>query len=162
MAQTARCDGAIPMSVPSLVVDKRLIPQEILKDSVILHLALAYLAVGKRLEQKTRCSQTRGFILSTLRGGASLNQNQIATLLGFDRTVVHRAVKTMIREGLLSERKAESGRALLVQLTAKGNKYRESLVKERRALDDHLRERFTPDDISNLLRLLKRFAEFEA
>jgi DNA-binding MarR family transcriptional regulator len=149
------------MSTPNLVVGKKLIPQEILKDSLILHLASAYFAVGKRLEQKTRCSQTRGFILSTLRGGASLNQNQIATLLGFDRTVVHRAVKTMIREGLLSERRAESGRALLVQLTAKGNKYRESLIKERRALDDHLRERFTPDDISNLLRLLKRFAELE-
>ena len=159
MAQTARCHGAISMSAPNLAVDKRLIPQEILKDSVILHLASAYFAVGKRLEQKTQCSQTRGFILSTLRGGASLNQNQIATLLGFDRTVVHRAVKTMIREGLLSERKAESGRALLVQLTPKGNKYRESLIKERRALDDHLRERFSAEDISNLLRLLKRVAE---
>ena len=149
------------MSTPNLTVDKKLIPQEMLKDSVILHLASAYFAVGKRLEQKTQCSQTRGFILSTLRGGASLNQNQIATLLGFDRTVVHRAVKTMIREGLLSERKAESGRALLVQLTAKGSKDRESLIKERRTLDDHLRERFTPDDISNLLRLLKRVAELK-
>jgi len=160
MAQTARCYGAISMSAPYLAVDKKLIPQEILKDSVILHLASAYFAVGKRLEQKTQCSQTRGFILSTLRGGASLNQNQIATLLGFDRTVVHRAVKTMIREGLLSERKAGFGRALLVQLTAKGNKYRESLIKERRAMDDHLRERFTADDVANLLRLLKRLAEF--
>jgi hypothetical protein len=36
-------------------------------------------------------SQTRGFILSTLGGGVALNQNQIAKLLGFDRTVVHRA-----------------------------------------------------------------------
>jgi len=160
MAQTARCYGAISMSAPYLAVDKKLIPQEILKDSVILHLASAYFAVGKRLEQKTQCSQTRGFILSTLRGGTSLNQNQIATLLGFDRTVVHRAVKTMIREGLLSERKAGFGRALLVQLTAKGNKYRESLIKERRAMDDHLRERFTADDVASLLRLLKRLAEF--
>jgi DNA-binding MarR family transcriptional regulator len=142
-------------------VDKKLIPQEILKDSVILHLASAYFSIGRRLEQKTQCSQTRGFIMSTLRGGASLNQNQIATLLGFDRTVVHRAVKTMIQEGLLSERKAEKGRSLLVQLTAKGNKYRESLIKERRALDDVLREHFTPEDISALLHLLKRLAELE-
>src|SRR6266853_4764240 len=100
------------MSVPNLVVDKKLIPAEILKDSVILHLASAYFSIGKRLEQKTQCSQTRGFILSTLRGGAALNQNQIATLLGFDRTVVHRAVKSMVRKGLVSERKAKSGRAL--------------------------------------------------
>ncbi|HJZ63870.1 MAG TPA: MarR family winged helix-turn-helix transcriptional regulator [Candidatus Acidoferrum sp.] len=145
----------------NLAVDKGLIPPEILKDSVILHLALAYFSIGKRLEQKTQCSQTRGFILSTLRGGASLNQNQIATMLGFDRTVVHRAVKGMIEEGLLSERKAEKGRALLVQLTPKGNKYREGLIKERRALDDLLRQHFTPEEASTLVRLLHRLAELE-
>jgi DNA-binding MarR family transcriptional regulator len=149
------------MSAANLAVDKKLIPQELLKDSVILNLAAAYFSIGKRLEQKTQCSQTRGFILSTLRGGASLNQNQIATLLGFDRTVVHRAVKTMIQEGLLSERKAERGRALLVQLTAKGSKYRESLIKERRALDEVLSEQLTPDEISTLLHLLKRVAELK-
>src|SRR5215468_9886632 len=103
MAAAVGVHGAISMSA-NLVVDKKLIPQEILKDSVILHLASAYFSIGKRLEKKTGCSQTRGFILSTLRGGASLNQNQIATVLGFDRTSVHRAVKTMIQEGLLSER----------------------------------------------------------
>ena len=145
----------------NLVVDKKLIPQEILKDSLVLHLASAYFSIGKRLEQKTGCSQTRGFILSTLRGGTSLNQNQIATLLGFDRTVVHRAVKTMIQEGLLSERKAEKGRSLLVQLTTKGNKYRESLIKERRALDDIIRENFSPEDLSKFLHLLKQLAELQ-
>jgi len=99
--------------------------------------------------------------MATLRGGASLNQNQIAILLGFDRTVVHRAVKTMIQEGLLTERKAESGRALLVQLTAKGNKYREYLIEERRAVDEKLRKQLTSDEISTLIRLLKRLAELE-
>src|SRR5882672_9627936 len=52
-----------------IAVDKKLIPQEILKDSVILHLASAYFSIGKRLEQKTQCSPTRGFIMATLRGG---------------------------------------------------------------------------------------------
>lgn len=144
-----------------ITVDKKLIPQELLKDSILIHLAAAYFAVGKRLEQKTGCSQTRGFILSTLRGGASLNQNQIATLLGFDRTVVHRSVKSLLKEGLVSERKAPRGRSLLVQLTAKGTKYRESLIAERRALDDSLRSHFTPGDIVSLLRLLKHLAELE-
>jgi len=144
-----------------IIVDKKLIPREILKDSVLLHLASAYFSIGKRLEKKTKCSQTRGFILSTLRGGAALNQNQIATLLGFDRTVVHRAIKTMIHEGLLSERKADRGRALLVQLTAKGNKYREGLIKERRAAEDKMRKEFTPVQVSTLIRLLKRVAELE-
>jgi len=142
-----------------IAVDKKLIPPEVLKDSVLVHLAAAYYSVGKQLEQKTRCSQTRGFIMSTLRGGAARNQNQIATLLGFDRTVVHRAIKTMIQEGLLSERKAKSGRALLVQLTAKGNKYREYLIKERRAAEEKLRKELTPGEIDTLLRLLKVIAE---
>jgi DNA-binding MarR family transcriptional regulator len=142
-----------------IAVDKKLIPSEILKGSVLVHLAAAYYSVGKQLEQKTRCSQTRGFIMSTLRGGAARNQNQIATLLGFDRTVVHRAIKTMIHEGLLSERKAKSGTALLVQLTAKGNKYREYLIKERRAAEEKLRKKLAPDEIAKLLRLLKVIAE---
>jgi DNA-binding MarR family transcriptional regulator len=144
-----------------IAVDKKLIPEEILKDSVLVHMAAAYFSIGKRLEQKTQCSQTRGFIMSTLRGGASLNQNQIATLLGFDRTVVHRSIKTMIHEGLLSERKAPSGRALLVQLTAKGNKYREYLINERRAVDEKLRKKLKPEEIATLVRLLKVVAELE-
>ncbi len=104
---------------------------------------------------------TRGFILSRLRGGAALNQNQIATQLGFDRTVVHRAIKTMSQEGLLSERKADTGRALLAQLTAKGNKCREGLIKERRAAEEKLRKELTPAQSSTLVRLLKRVAELE-
>jgi DNA-binding MarR family transcriptional regulator len=144
-----------------IIIDKKLIPQEILKDSVLLNLAAAYFSIGKKLEQKTKCSQTRGFIMSTLRGGATLNQNQIATMLGFDRTVVHRAIKTMIHEGLLSERKADTGRALLVQLTAKGDQYREGLIKERRAAEGKLRKELTPSETSTLIRLLKRVSELE-
>ena len=145
-----------------IAVDKKLIPREILKDSVLAHLAQAYFAVGKRLEQKTRCSQTRGFILSTLRGGAARNQNQIATLLGFDRTVVHRAIKKMIHEGLLAARKAASGRALLVHLTPKGNKYREYLIKERRALDERVQKQFSRGEIATLIRLLGAIAEMKS
>ena len=157
MAEASRRHGDDLM----IIVEKKLIPAEILKDSVLLHLAQAYFSVGKRLEQKTQCSQTRGFILSTLRGGASLNQNQIATLLGFDRTVVHRSIKSMIKEGLISERKADTGRALLVQLTAKGNRYREYLIKERQALDETLRKELTPEDRTTLIRLLKAVSELE-
>ena len=141
--------------------DKRPIPPEILRDSAIAHIAQAYFSITRRLEQKTGCSATRGFILATLRGGAALNQNQIAKLLGFDRTVVHRAIKGMIKEGLLTERKAESGRALLLHLTAKGNKYREYLIKERRAVDEKLRRVLKPDEISILIRLLDAAAALE-
>src|SRR5579863_5820516 len=144
-----------------IAVDKKLIPAEILKGSVLVHIALAYFSVGKRLEQKTRCSQTRGFIMSTLRGGAVLNQNQIATLLGFDRTVVHRSIKTMLQEGLVSERRAESGRALLVQLTPKGNKYRELLIRERRAAEKKVRKKLTLQQTATLIRLLKTVAEVD-
>jgi DNA-binding MarR family transcriptional regulator len=141
--------------------DNKPIPAEILNDAVLVHLAAAYFSVAKRLEQKTHCSQTRGFIMSTLRGGAELNQNQIATLLGFDRTVVHRAIKSMTREGLASQKKAKSGKAILIQLTEKGNKYRERLIKERRAAEEKLRTELTPAERSTLLRLLKLVSELK-
>ena len=35
------------------------------------------------------------------------------------------------------------------------------MIKERRALDEKLREQLTPDEIAVLLGLLKRIAEFE-
>src|SRR5580692_9853593 len=119
------------------------IPDDILKDSVLAHIAAAYFSVAKRLERMTQCSATRGFILSTLRGGVTLNQNQIATLLGFDRTVVHRAIKSMVKEGLVSERKAKSGRAIHVRLTPKGNRYREKLIKARVDADEIVRHQLT-------------------
>ncbi len=146
---------------PKIIVPKKDIPQDILKDSVLAHVAAAYFSVGKRLERKTQCSATRGFILSTLRGGAALNQNQIATLLGFDRTVVHRAIKSMVQEGLVSERKAKSGRAIHVTLTPKGHQYRKRLINARIAADDKLRKQLTPGERTTLLRLLKLIAELE-
>jgi len=134
------------------------VPENILKDSVLGHIAAAYFSVGKQLERKTGCSATRGFILATLRGGASLNQNQIAKLLGFDRTVVHRSVKSLIREGLLAEKKASTGRALLLTLTPKGNKYREQLIQARIAADEKVRQALTPKERATLLRLLQHLA----
>jgi DNA-binding MarR family transcriptional regulator len=143
------------------ILPKNDLPEDILRDSLLAHIAAAYFSVGKRLERKTQCSATRGFILSTLRGGATRNQNQISTLLGFDRTVVHRAIKSMAQEGLVSERKAESGRAIHVQLTPQGNKYRERLIKARAAADETVRHHLTPAERATLLRLLKLIAEIE-
>jgi len=143
------------------IVLRKEVPQDILKGSVLAHIASAYFSAGKRLERQTRCSATRGFILSTFRGGATPNQNQIATLLGLDRTVVHRAIKSMVREGLVSERRARSGRAIHLQLTAKGNRYRDRLIQARIAADESIRHQLTPDEHATLLRLLKLIAELE-
>jgi DNA-binding MarR family transcriptional regulator len=143
------------------VVPQKDIPEKILSDSVLAHIAAAYFSVGKTLERKTQCSATRGFILSTLRGNASPNQNQIATLLGLDRTVVHRAIKSMVQEGLVSERKAKSGRAILVKLTPKGHNYRKRLITARMAADDKIRKELTSEERVTLLRLLRLIAELE-
>src|SRR5215469_13552354 len=143
------------------IIPGRQVPQDILKGSVLAHIWAAYFSAGKRLERQTRCSVTRGHILSTLRGGATLNQNQIARLVGLDRTVVHRAIKSMVREGLVSERTAKSGRAIHVQLTAKGNRYRERLIKTRVAADETVRQQMTPEERETLLRLLRLVAEIE-
>jgi DNA-binding MarR family transcriptional regulator len=143
------------------IIPEKGVPEDVLSDSVLAHIAAAYFSVGKRLERKTRCSATRGFILSTLRGDATLNQNQIATHLGLDRTVVHRAIKSMVQEGLVSERKAKSGRAIHVKLTRKGHEYRERLIRARIAADDQVRKELTSGDRATLLRLLRLVAELE-
>lgn len=143
------------------ILPKNDIPGDILKDSLLAHIAAAYFSVGKKLERKTQCSATRGFILSALRGGVELNQNQIATHLGLDRTVVHRAIKLMVSEGLLSEKKAEAGRAINLRLTAEGKKYRERLIKARVAADERIRQKMTPEQRETLLRLLKTIAQCE-
>jgi DNA-binding MarR family transcriptional regulator len=157
VATTSRCDGDRPMNI----LPRKEIPDDILKGSVLAHIAAAYFSVGKRLERKTECSATRGFILSTLRDGTALNSNQIATLLGLDRTVVHRAIKSLVEEGLVSEHRAKSGRAIRVELTAKGRKYRERLIKVRVAADESVRRQMTSEERETLLRLLKVVAECE-
>ena len=157
MATTSRCDGDRPMNI----LPRKEIPDDILKGSVLAHIAAAYFSVGKRLERKTECSATRGFILSTLRDGTALNSNQIATLLGLDRTVVHRAIKSLVEEGLVSEHRAKSARAIRVELTAKGRKYRERLIKVRVAADESVRRQMTSEERETLLRLLKVVAECE-
>jgi len=143
------------------VIPVKEVPEEILKDSILAHIAAAYFSVGKRLERKTQCSATRGFILSTLRDGATPNQNQIATLLSMDRTVVHRAIKSLAQEGLVSEQRAKFGRAIQVKLTPKGRKYRERLIEARATADESVRRQMTPAEREMLLRLLKLVAECE-
>ncbi len=143
------------------IIPRKEVPEEVLEDSVLAHIAAAYFAAGKRLERQTGCSATRGFILSTLRAGATLTQNQIARLLGLDRTVVHRAIKSMVKEGLVSERRARSGRAIHVTLTPKGQRYRKRLIEARIAADDEIRRKMTREERAMLLRLLKVVAELE-
>jgi DNA-binding MarR family transcriptional regulator len=144
-----------------IAVDKKTIPEEIRKDSVLVELAAAYFSISKQLERKTGCSQTRGFILSTLRGGAERNQNQIATMLGLDRTVVHRVIGTLRKEGLVSKKKAAKGRTFVIRLTRKGEKYREFLIKQRRAAEEKLRRSFQPEERAMLIRLLEVVAGLE-
>jgi DNA-binding MarR family transcriptional regulator len=157
MAAAAGNDGDDPM----IAIEKKMIPDEILKDSVLVNIAAAYFSVSKQLERRTGCSQTRGFILSTLRGGAERNQNQIATMLGFDRTVVHRAIGTMVKEGLVSKKKARAGRTFVIRLTLKGEQYREFLIKERRTAEEKLRGALKPEERGTLIRLLGIVAKFE-
>ena len=141
------------------ILPRKEIPDDILKDSVLGYLAAAYFSVGKRLERKTQCSATRGFILSTLRDGTALNQNQIATLLGLDRTVVHRAIKSLAQEGLVSEHRTKTSRAIGVRLTAKGEKYRRRLIEARETADESVRQQMTSEECETLVRLLKLVAE---
>jgi DNA-binding MarR family transcriptional regulator len=157
MAAAAGIDGDDAM----IALEKQTIPEEILKDSVLAHLAAAYFSVSKQLERQTRWSSTRGFILSTLRDGAEKNQNQIAVFLGLDRTVVHRSIGTMLREGLIARKREKSGRAFIVRLTAKGKKYREFLIRERRAAEEKVRSQLSAEESLALISMLRKVAGTE-
>jgi hypothetical protein len=50
---------------------------------------------------------------------------------------------------------------LPVQLTFKGNKYRDSLIQERRNAEEKLRKELKPREISTLIHLLSQIAEFK-
>lgn len=143
------------------MIVRKPVPDDILKDSVLAHVAAAYFSVGKQLERKTGCSATRGFILNALRGGAALNQNQVATALGLDRTVVHRAIKGMVEEGLIAEKQPTSGRAIDLKLTPKGNRYHDDLVQQRIAADEKVRDAMSAAERENLIRLLKSITDLE-
>ncbi|HEY1764681.1 MAG TPA: MarR family winged helix-turn-helix transcriptional regulator [Opitutaceae bacterium] len=127
-------------------------------ESVILSLHAAYQTIGKTLEQRIQVPATRGWILASFRGGPSLNQNQIATLLGIDRTVVHRTVKALIKEGLLKETPAPTGRSLLLSLSDKGETARQELVRERKALEEEVRAKLGHGKSETLLSLLRTLA----
>jgi DNA-binding MarR family transcriptional regulator len=67
----------------------------------------------------------------------------------------------MVQEGLVSERKAKSGRAIHVRLTPKGHNYRKRLIKARMAADNRVRKELTLEDRATLLRLLRLIAELD-
>ena len=135
------------------------LPNGILDDSVLAHIANAYFSIAKTLERTTQCPTTRGFVLSALHAGTAPNQNQISLQLGIDRTVVHRAIKSMAEEGLVSEHKEKVGRAIQVRLTAKGKKYHQRLVEVRKSADEVVRAQLTSEEHNLLLNLLQRISE---
>jgi DNA-binding MarR family transcriptional regulator len=67
----------------------------------------------------------------------------------------------MLREGLVSKKKAGSGRAFVIRLTPKGEKYREFLIKERRVAEEKLRSLLNAEERATLIRLLGIVAEFQ-
>ncbi len=82
-------------------------------------------------------------------------------MLGMDRTVIHRAVKAMVKEGLLTERRETEGRAIAVKLSTKGIRFRAGLIEARVAADRAISAQMPTEDRQMLLRLLKLVAECE-
>jgi len=93
-----------------------------------VHLAAAILFGGKATAQNA-CSQTRGFILSLCAAAPLLApEPKLPATAGLSTDRGHRANRNHYSEVLLSERKAPSGRALLVPTHAKGQ-YREFSIR---------------------------------
>lgn len=157
MAKTNRNNGKVYMNFSF----QKIIPEEIIKNSLFLNVTSAAWSLVTAFEKGTQTSQNRFLILIVFRGGVILNQNQIANLLGLDRTVVHRIVKSLILEKLLSETKAETGKSFLLRLTQKGELFRERLIAERKAIDQKLGKLLNPKETLILTRALKKIANFD-
>lgn len=67
----------------------------------------------------------------------------------------------MVAEGLLSEHKEKTGRAIQIRLTAKGKKYHQRLVEVRKSADEMVGAQLTSKERNLLLHLLKRISECE-
>lgn len=120
------------------------VPAQTQRASLILSLVAAHSAIIREMESRAKMTLTRGQVLAAFRGGAVLNQNQVAKHLGMDRTVVHRTIRSLVEEGYLLEAPAEKGRSLLLKLTAKGEGFRETMIRERKHLDASFSELLGP------------------
>jgi DNA-binding MarR family transcriptional regulator len=67
----------------------------------------------------------------------------------------------MVHDGLVARKKGKSGRGILIRLTAKGQRYREFLIQQRRLADAKLSAEMSPQERSTLARLLKLIAELD-
>jgi len=65
----------------------------------------------------------------------------------------------MLKEGLVSKTKAGAGRTFTIHLTSKGEKYREQLIKERRAAEEKVAKLMNARERNELLHLLTRTAD---
>lgn len=130
---------------------RKILPAEIIEGSVIFPLLGAYDIVARELELATGLSQTRLMILILFRGGVQYNQNQVATALGADRTVVHRVLKTMLADKLLIEKRVEGRRAISLKLSAKGEAVRLDVIKARRQIDAKLARTLDARALTKLL-----------
>ena len=72
-----------------------------------------------------------------LQSSAELNQNQIATLLGLDRTVVHRAIKAMVQEGACVGEKSKIGQSNSHYVDGKRPQIRRKRLIDARIAADH-------------------------
>ena len=83
--------------LPIILAHKKLIPKEILKDSVLAPRAAAYFNITRRMEQETRCSLTRGFVLGN-RYRSVLIQQRRAIDAKLRRRLSPRQFSTLIRQ----------------------------------------------------------------
>ena len=130
-------------------------------DSIVLGILRAYWAVVRGFETRTGASHSRLLILRLFRRGVTFNKNQVANQLGFDRTVVHRVVRTMVEDGLLAETRSETGRQVMLSLTERGKAVREELILQKRALDRRIGAQYEPGELTRFREMLDRVAAME-
>jgi DNA-binding MarR family transcriptional regulator len=111
------------------------VSNQVIAESVFVNLLFACQETIRRFEHDSGISHARVRVLAAFRDGRSLNQNQIAKELVMDRAMVHRMVKSLVREKLIHEKKAKTGRSIPLTLTPRGEELRHKAIETRKYID---------------------------
>lgn len=94
---------------------------------------------------------TQFSVLAALHIGAAMSMNQLAELLGADRTTLTRNLRPLEREGLVASRAGEDRRVRMISITDDGREAFEKAVPCWNRAQRMLRERLSEEGVLALL-----------
>jgi DNA-binding MarR family transcriptional regulator len=129
-------------------------------------LRTAYLALHRQTNAcfaKDGVTADQFVLLASLADGDAVSQQELVRRVGSDHNTVRAMLLLLEGCGLVArERHPADGRARSVTLTAKGRRVFDKLLTKSEALRARLLAAFRPDEVADLVGLLRRVAEVMA